>query len=142
MARWPANPITLCDGHDVDFVTVTGQILMAVHIQLAVVVPDTRREVLTCAFGLAEVRSAAYDGCGDPERARRGVVHAGGLGRPAEFHRHGGRGRPRRGVVVGGGQVVLSLQRITVGRVDGAVHLPGRRLRGVPELRAYAARRA
>jgi hypothetical protein len=22
---------TLCDGHDVDFVTVTGQILMAVH---------------------------------------------------------------------------------------------------------------
>jgi hypothetical protein len=26
-----SNPITLCDGHDVDFVTVTGQILMAVH---------------------------------------------------------------------------------------------------------------
>jgi hypothetical protein len=30
-ARRPANPITLCDGHGVDFVTVTGQILMAVH---------------------------------------------------------------------------------------------------------------
>ncbi len=28
-ARWPANPTTLCDGHDVDFVTVTDQILMA-----------------------------------------------------------------------------------------------------------------
>jgi hypothetical protein len=26
-----SNPTTLCDGHDVDFVTVTGQILMAVH---------------------------------------------------------------------------------------------------------------
>jgi len=25
------NPIILCDGHDIDFVTVTGQILMAVH---------------------------------------------------------------------------------------------------------------
>jgi hypothetical protein len=27
------NPIALCDGHGGDFVTVTGQILMAVHIQ-------------------------------------------------------------------------------------------------------------
>jgi len=25
------NPTTLCDGHDGDFVTVTGQILMTVH---------------------------------------------------------------------------------------------------------------
>jgi hypothetical protein len=30
-ARRPSNPITLCDGHGSDFVTVTGQILMAVH---------------------------------------------------------------------------------------------------------------
>jgi hypothetical protein len=32
-ARRPANPITLCDGHGSDFVTVAGQILilMAVH---------------------------------------------------------------------------------------------------------------
>ncbi|HEY2266563.1 MAG TPA: hypothetical protein VGI96_28365 [Streptosporangiaceae bacterium] len=32
-ARRPANPITLCDSHDSDFVTVAGQILilMAVH---------------------------------------------------------------------------------------------------------------
>jgi hypothetical protein len=28
-ARQPANPITLCDGHGSDFVTVAGQILMA-----------------------------------------------------------------------------------------------------------------
>jgi hypothetical protein len=27
------NPIALCDGHGIDFVTVTEQILMAVHIQ-------------------------------------------------------------------------------------------------------------
>jgi hypothetical protein len=30
-ARRPANPITLCDGHGSEFVTVAGQILMAVH---------------------------------------------------------------------------------------------------------------
>jgi hypothetical protein len=30
-ARPPANPITVCDGHEVNFVTATGQILMAVH---------------------------------------------------------------------------------------------------------------
>ena len=34
-ARRPANPITLCDGHGVDFATVTGQILMAVHTRVA-----------------------------------------------------------------------------------------------------------
>jgi hypothetical protein len=26
-----SNPVTFCDGHDVDFVAVTGQILMAVR---------------------------------------------------------------------------------------------------------------
>src|SRR5207249_4053148 len=31
--RWSANPITLCDGHQIAFVTVTGQILMAVYIR-------------------------------------------------------------------------------------------------------------
>jgi hypothetical protein len=31
-AQRPAKPLTLCDGHGVDFVTVTGQILMAAHI--------------------------------------------------------------------------------------------------------------
>jgi hypothetical protein len=30
-ARWLANAITLCDGCRLNFVTVTGQILMAVH---------------------------------------------------------------------------------------------------------------
>jgi hypothetical protein len=30
-ARRPANPITLCDGHGADFMTVAGQILMAGH---------------------------------------------------------------------------------------------------------------
>ena len=30
-AQRPAKPLTLCDGHGADFVTVTGQILMAAH---------------------------------------------------------------------------------------------------------------
>ena len=29
--RWLAKPITFCDGHNLSFVTVTGQILMAVY---------------------------------------------------------------------------------------------------------------
>ena len=31
VARRPANPITLCDGHGAGFMTVAGQILMAVR---------------------------------------------------------------------------------------------------------------
>ena len=31
VARRPANPITPCDGHGVDFMTSLGKILMAVH---------------------------------------------------------------------------------------------------------------
>jgi hypothetical protein len=35
-ARRPANPITLCDDHGIDFVTVAGHIPMAVHSTLLV----------------------------------------------------------------------------------------------------------
>jgi hypothetical protein len=39
-----SNPITLCDGHDIDFVAVTGQILMAVHSCLTGDEPGTARQ--------------------------------------------------------------------------------------------------
>lgn len=45
MARPPANLIALCDGHGIGLVTVTGQILMAVHSNAwPVSFPCARRE--------------------------------------------------------------------------------------------------
>jgi hypothetical protein len=62
VARRPANPITLCDGHGAGFMTVTGQILMAVRTAPAgdyrggrgqLIVGGVRRRVLpvTCNPG-------------------------------------------------------------------------------------------
>jgi hypothetical protein len=52
MARWSANPITIYDSHRLNFVTITGQILMAVHGGLGGRYPGSSRQPVPSVLGL------------------------------------------------------------------------------------------
>ena len=95
-AQRPANPITFCDGHGIGFVTVTGQILMAVHSSPLVTSAAVVIEAIRWAGGdrsptifASSVRNGGSykHQFRDRQAARCGLERQGGAGGVAEHGR-------------------------------------------------------